>query len=95
MAVGDAVQGLSSIATVAYASLQPASGIEWIIHNIYYEADVTIEVYNGTSALVFATKGSGGALNFHDFHCTNTIYIRVKNTNAASKLIGYDGVVSK
>lgn len=95
MAVGDVVTDIQSIATTAYLTIQPGAGIEWVIHNIYFEADVTIERYDGTNALVFVTKASGGSLSFYDFHLTNGDYIRVKNTNAASKLISYDGVITK
>lgn len=95
MAVGDVVSDLQSIATGAYLTIQPAANIEWVIHNIYFDADVTIEFYNGTNSLIFATKLSGGSLSYYDFHLNNTRYLRVKNTNAASKLIGYDGIVTK
>jgi len=95
MAVGDVVSNITSVATTAYLDIQPAAGIEWVIHNIYFEADVTVEFYDGTNSLIFVTKTAGGSLSFYDFHANNTRRLRVRNTNAASKLIGYDGVVTK
>lgn len=95
MAIGDVVSDNQSIASAGYLSIQPASGIEWVINNIFYEADVTIEVYDGTNSIIFATKTSGGALLFLQLRCTNAKYIRVKNTNAVAKRIGYDGMITK
>lgn len=95
MAVGDAVADIQSIATTAYLDIQPGSGAEWVIHNIYHESDVTVERYDGTNALIFATEIGAGSINFANMHCNNTDRIRVKNINAASKLIGYDGIVTK
>ena len=57
MAVGDVVSDNQSIVSAGYLPIQLASGIEWVINNIYYEADVTIEIYDGTNSIVFATKG--------------------------------------
>jgi hypothetical protein len=95
MAVGDIVSDLQTITTGAYLDIQPAAGVEWVINNIYHDADVTIEFYNGTNSLVFSTEPSAASVSFVNFRCNNTRRIRVKNTNAASKLIGYDGIITK
>jgi len=95
MAVGDVKSGLSSINAGAYLDIQPTSGEEWVIHNIFHEGKIEIELYNGTSSLTFdAAEGKGVYARFA-FHVTNAIRIRVKNTDSAAKLIGYDGVQTK
>ena len=95
MAVGDIFSGLSSIAAAAYLDIQPAVGVEAVIHNIYHDSDIQLEFYDGTNSLIFDTDTGAGIYAKYAFHVTNTIRIRVKNTNAAAKLIGYDGMVTK
>lgn len=95
MTRGDTVASVSSVNAAATKTIQPGAGIEWIIHNIYHEAEVELYIVEGANELLFdsvATKGSWSAY-FH--HLTNTVYLKVKNTNAGAKLIGYGGIVSK
>jgi hypothetical protein len=95
MAVGDVFSGLSSIAAAGYLNIQPSAGVEAVIHNIYHESDIQIEFYDGTNSLIFDTDTGAGVYAKYAFHVTNAIRIRVKNTAAAAKLIGYDGVQTK
>ena len=95
MAVGDVASALSSISASAYLDIQPGSGVEWVIHNIYHEDSVQVEFYDGSNSLIFDNDTGMGALLWMEFHCTNARRIRVKNTATAAKLIGYDGVVTK
>jgi len=95
LAVGDVKSGLSSIAASGYFDIQPPFGEEWILHNIYHESDVQLEFYDGTNSLVFDTDTGAGVYAKYVFHVINTRRIRVKNTAATAKLIGYDGVQSK
>jgi len=95
MAVGDVFSGLSSIAAAAYLDIQPAAGVEVVIHNIYHESDVQIEFYDGTNSLIFDTDTGAGVYAKYAFHVTNARRIRVKNTAAAAQLIGYCGVQTK
>lgn len=95
MAVGDVFSGLSSIAAAGYLDIQPSSGVEAVIHNIYHESDVQIEFYDGTNSLIFDTDTGAGVYAKYAFHVTNAKRIRVKNTASAAKLVGYDGVQTK
>ena len=94
MAVGDTVAGISSITAAATITIKPGSGAEWIIHNIYHEAEVEIYIVEGSNELLFDDAAAKGSWSAYFFHLTNTHYLKVKNTNAGSKLIGYDGIVS-
>lgn len=95
MAVGDVFSGLSSVASNSYLVIQPASGVEAVVHNIYHASDAQLELYDGTNSLVFDVHyGAGGWLGFF-FHVTNSRYLRVKNLSSSSALIGYDGIVTK
>lgn len=95
MAVGDVFSGISSIAAGAYLDIQPTGTIEVVIHNIYHESDVQLEFYDGTNSCVFDTDPGSGVYAKYAFHVKNAIRIRVKNTAATAKLIGYDGVQTK
>lgn len=95
MAVGDVASALSSVASGSYLDIQPGSGVEWVIHNIYHEDSVQLEYYDGTNSLIFDVDYGMGIWAWYEFHCTNTRRIRVKNLSSASKFIGYDGVVTK
>lgn len=95
MAIGDIASALSSISAGAYLDIQPGGGVEWVIHNIYHEDQAQLELYDGSNSLIFDSDAGQGIWAWYEFHCTNSIRIRVKNTAASSKLIGYDGVVTK
>jgi len=95
MAIGDTVSSMSSVNAAAVKTIQPGAGVEWIVHNIYHEAEAELKVVEGSNHLLFEASGGKGSWSAYFFHVTNTHYLEVKNTNAASKLISYDGIVSK
>lgn len=96
MAVGDMKADLQSIATTAFLDIQPSGTEEVVIHNIYAEADVEISRYDGTDeALIDSCPSTGRWWANLSIHVNNTQRIRIKNVNAASKDIGYDGIVTK
>ena len=95
MAKGDVVASVSSVNAAATKTIQPGAGIEWVVHNIYNEAEVELKVVEGSNELLFASSGAKGSWSAYFFHLSNTHYIKVKNTNAGAKLIGYDGIVTK
>lgn len=95
MAVGDTKSGLASVQPNDYLDIRPPEGEEWIIHNIYHESDIQLELYDGTNSLIFDFDLGAGLYAKYSFHVTNSIRIRVKNLASSAKLIGYDGVQSK
>jgi len=95
MAVGDVVSDIQSINAGAYLDIRPATGVEWVIHNIYHASDVQLEFYDGTNSLIFDTDAGAGVYAKYAFHVNNTRRIRVKNTTGSAQLIGYDGVQTK
>ena len=94
MAVGDVASNLASIPASGYLDIQPASGVEWVIHNIYHESDIQLEYYDGTLSCPFDTEAGAGVYAKYAFHCTNARRVRVKNTAGSAKVIGYDGIVT-
>ena len=94
MAVGDVVSAVVSLTNAASYYIQPTSGNEWVIHNIYHPRNIDLRWFNN-GVLV----GSVGILTGPNiqtnlqFHLTNSIFV-VIGCNSA-QVIGYDGVVTK
>jgi len=96
MAAGDIYnQGVTATAQNAYFNIQPAEGVEVVIHNISHSTDAVLEYYDGTTAVTVDTQTGNGSWMGMFLHCTNAKYYRVKNTNAASNNICCDGVITK
>ena len=95
MAVGDVKSGLNSVSANGYLTIQPPSGEEWVIHNIYHESDIALIFTDGTNELTFDEDNGRGVYARYSFHVTNSRYLKVKNTDSSAKLIGYDGVQTK
>jgi hypothetical protein len=95
MAIGDVTIALSPVADDGYLDIQPGPGVEWVIHNILAPIDTAVELYlsNGTNEIK-VDEHSAGFVDVH-FHCTNSIYYRIKNVSGATAYLGYDGVVTK
>lgn len=95
MAMGDVVSNVSSLSQYGYLTIQPGAGVEWIIHNLYFDQAVMIEFYNGSNSLVFEWVNDIGRLPWMVFHLTNDRYLRVQALVVGTTLVGYDGVASK
>lgn len=95
-AVGDAVADCQSIAAAASLSAQPGAGVEWIIHNLYFEYNVQIIRTDGTDTAATVELIGPDWQNFLAIHVTNGNYIQFKNTHGATaKVICYDGIITK
>jgi hypothetical protein len=96
MAIGDAVVIAStSVIDDAFLTIQPASGVEWIIHNIYIPPTAAVELYatDGTNDILMDLN-QGGYMGYF-FHLTNAQYMKVKNVSGGTVYMKYDGIVSK
>jgi hypothetical protein len=98
MAAGDAyIKAPTSTGNGSYLDLQPSAGVEVVVHNIYVGTGVAYEVYysDGTNNILALTMPSGGgALNLQ-MHCSNSFYVRVKNTSGGTVYLAADGMVTK
>ena len=96
MALGDAVVVAStSVANGSSLTIQPGSGIEWIIHNIYVPEDSAIEVYATDGANPIKFDSNSGGFRQEHWHLTNAQYITVKNVSGGSIYMKYDGIITK
>lgn len=95
MAVGDVTSSLTSVANDAYLDIQPASGIEWVIHNLYHAGSAELYISDGTNEIkVMSDTTESGWLGYY-LHANNDRYYRIKNISGGSIYLGYDGVITK
>lgn len=95
-AVGDTVADCQSIASSARLDVQPGAGVEWIVHNIFFTHQVTLDRFDGTDTAAFLVLSGAGWQNFQPgFHVTNTNRLRIQNNDASSRVICYDAIVTK
>lgn len=96
MAVGDVVSNMAAaVANNATTNIQPSSGVEWVIHNIYYEGAVEFYIVNGANTIKFDSDTTFGARLGAVFHPTNTQYLQIKNVSGGAIDIAYDGIQTK
>ena len=96
MAAGDVKAGLQSIAAGSFLTIQPSSGEEWIVVNIYVPNSTPSELYwtDGTNSILIDSQGTGGWFGY-SFHVTNSLYLKVKNTHTSAVYMGYSGIQTK
>lgn len=96
MAAGDVYSGLSAaVANNSYLDINPGSGVEAVITNIFYEGAVEFYWYDGTNEIKFLSDASAGALLACSLHVKNGLRVRVKNVSGAAQEMGYDGLQTK
>ena len=96
MAARDAyVIAPTSVANTAFLAFQPAAGTEIVLHNVYVPSGQAVELYwsDGTNDILIDSGTE--SYNAFQFHCTNTVYVRVKNVSGGSIRLGGDGMYTK
>ncbi len=94
MAVNDVVTAHSSIADGSSLTIQPGSGAEWLIKNIYFGGAVELYRTDGTNAIKIDSDPSAGRLS-GSWLLTNGVYLALKNVSGGAAYLGYDGMVTK
>lgn len=95
MAAGDVFAGVASVAAAGNLDIQPASGSEATVHNVYYAGAVEFHAYDGTNDLTWDSDSTSGARLGMVTHVTHTQWLRVHNPGASAVLVAYDGVYTK
>lgn len=96
MAAGDAyIVSPVSTADTSNLDLQPSAGVEVVVHNIYLPEGTKVELYyyDGSDTIKHLTTYT--SLYNVQFHCTNSVYIRVKNVSGAAAILAADGMTTK
>lgn len=95
-AVGDVCAGQVILGESGlYTDIRPPSGVEWVIHNIYYSAAVEIYRTDGTNEIKIDSDSAAGCRMGTAFHVTNSYYLRLKNVSLGACYFWYDGIVTK
>lgn len=95
MAVNDIVTAHSSVANNASLTIQPGSGAEWLIKNIYYGGACELYRTDGTNTIKIDSDGSAGHRLSVSYLLTNGVYLSLKNVSGGAVYMGYDGLVTK
>lgn len=92
MAAGNMVGGTTSIAASGTYDIKPGAGVEWDVHNVYYNNQIKFSMTDGTNVVDFDTDTAQGARLGLTTHVSNTYWLRLTNTGASALLIAYDGM---
>jgi hypothetical protein len=95
MAVGDVVAAKNATAGSGTFTIQPGSGAEWVIHNIYVSGKCDVKVTDGTTSVTIESPAGAQWLSNLQVHLTNGEYLQITDTSGSTNDMGYDGVVSK
>lgn len=96
MAAGDAyIASPVSTADAAHLDLQPSAGVEVVVHNVYVPEGTAIELYYYDGADTIKHFSTNTSLYNVQFHCTNSVYIRVKNVSGSAAILAADGMTTK
>jgi hypothetical protein len=93
---GDGVIGHSSIANNAYLTIQPSSGDEYIVSNIWGGGALEVYMTDGSNeVLIESISASPYSFNCYKWIVSNTYYLKVKNVSGDIKYVGYSGIKTK
>jgi hypothetical protein len=97
MAVGDSVTAWVQKADAATTNVQPAVGVEWLVHTLVSQSAKPMEVYLTEDGTTFTLVDAiaGGSIHGLMFRLTNTTWMRLKNTSGGVSHNGYQGVVTR
>jgi len=90
--VNGVVIDTQAIAAAGFLTVQPSTGQEWLIKNIFHADAVEYGTYDGSLAVAVDSDAGAGAWLSLSLFVTNADYIRVKNTTTSTQNIGYSGV---
>ncbi len=89
------VEDLQSVNDGAFLTIQPSTGEEWLIKNIYHGGAAELYKYDGVNEVLVDSDTESGSWIGWQFFATDNIYYRVKNVSGGAALIGYEGVRTK
>lgn len=92
MTAGSVVAANNSTGASATWTVQPAAGVEWSIHNVYWSGACSLKKYDGIYTVTFDSPTSAGALTNMIIHLNNSVYLQITDTSGATNVMGYDGV---
>lgn len=94
MAVGRMFSGFVSVDSNDVVSIRPSSGVEVVLHNIYFSGPVVFYISNGTDDIPFENAADAGGLMDVRIHISYTYFIKVKNVSSSTINVAWDGVIT-
>jgi hypothetical protein len=94
MAVGDTVTANNATAGSGTFTIQPGSGVEWDIHNLYFSAKCNVIKTDGSNPVTLYSPTTGGSIP-GQWHITNSVYLQITDTSSSTNNMGYDGIQTK
>lgn len=92
MAAGNMFGGTTSITASSTYDIKPASGTEWVIHNVYYNNQLKFSMTDGTNTIDFDSDSGSGARLGLTTHASNSYWLRITNTGSSTLVIAFDGM---
>ena len=95
MTFNDKIIQNQTLLTNASYGFQPPAGVNWMVRNLVTEGAGTLNVWkvSGGIHVLFTMLPSQNLLDMQ-LHCTNTQYYYFNNTEATSKRISYEVIVT-
>ena len=96
MAAGDVKNGFqASLANDGTYDVQPGSGEEWVVHNLYAAGSFELYLKNSTNTILIDSMTGAGGFFGMCYHLTNTQYLQIKNKSGSAAHFAYDGIQTK
>ena len=95
MSIGDTIISLYTLPGSTTLNIQPDTGVEWEIHNIYAGATCSLSITDGSTSLQIGTLSSSSPVEKAKYEITNSVYLQLENTVGSTTLVSYMGVVVK
>lgn len=92
MAAGDVyLVGPTSTADDGFLDLVPSGGAI-VVHNIYVPAGSAVELYWSDGVNDILVDSAAESFVSWQFHCSDSVYLRVKNVSGVGVYLGADGM---
>jgi len=95
MAIGDQAADLQVILPTEFLTVRPGVGAEWRISNIFFNGATQLFFSDGSASCLIATYLGSGRWAGVEFIVSNDFFLKIKNSSAVSKYIGFVGEVTK
>ena len=95
MATGDVYAGILVFSGSDSDTIQPDSGDEVTIHNLWYNGEFSIIITDGSNEVTIQSVAGNDGITYIPIHITHSYYIKITETAGTSGLFGYDGIKTK
>ena len=85
---------ISAIGSLSTLTIQPSSGDEWVIHNIYTSSTIDFKIV-GAGGTVTLEPNLTSCLTGYFFHASNSQYYQIVNKTNGTIYAGFDGIEIK